>query len=221
MDKLILADIQALAASVDYGGQGLITSASTVLGLSAALFLSNLDLWQGVGYSLTDGEIDDIQAMIAQLEADLIQAGDMYPQYRVKATRTDPFVLPSDSSQAIIWQSEIYDPEDMLTLPGLPTRFYVQEAGMYHLQIVINWPISTIGSRQILVLKTLWAGGTEWVGRAIVNNIPLSAPQYQHLDILDIAAQFDYYQVFWYHTAGVPLTMLNNYIGPLATIVKW
>ncbi|MEE9580990.1 MAG: hypothetical protein V3V74_06730, partial [Nitrosomonadaceae bacterium] len=57
---------------------------SAVLGLSAALFLSDLRIWRGAGYKLTDDEIDDIQAMIAQLENDLMMTGVDNPVDNIK-----------------------------------------------------------------------------------------------------------------------------------------
>lgn len=72
LDKLTLADIQALGASGDYGGTRLLTANSAALAFSAALFLDNLKLWKGASYFLTDDEIDTIQEMIAQMENDII-----------------------------------------------------------------------------------------------------------------------------------------------------
>ncbi len=162
MDKLVLANIQALAASVDNGGSGSLEPASAALGLSAALFLSNLDLWQGASYSLTESEIDDIQAMIAQLENDLINAGDVSMVEKVKLSRTTDQVIPSGIATNMIWDDEIYNPDDMFHTGIDNNSIYAETSGFHMVDLSIVWANSPVGAREL----RLWHYDTtipDWV----------------------------------------------------------
>lgn len=153
MDKLNLANIQALAASIDYGGRGLLQPSSAALGLSAALFLSNLNLWQGADYEKTDAEIDDIQAMVAQLENDLIEAGEMYPTDRCKLTMLAPQAIPTVTYQRLYFDVELYDPSDMHSLIAVTERIYVQQDGLHLINAAINFYPNIVGDRRLYLLK--------------------------------------------------------------------
>lgn len=69
MAKCLNLDIlQALAASGAYGGFRDLSPETAVTILSAGVWLSNLTNWQGVGDELTPLEIDEIEALVAELE---------------------------------------------------------------------------------------------------------------------------------------------------------
>lgn len=69
---LDLLAITELAASGAYGGNFALTADSNALLLCAVAYLSDLRLWQGASYSLTDNEIDTIEAMVAQATEDIL-----------------------------------------------------------------------------------------------------------------------------------------------------
>lgn len=111
--NLNLPALQALIDLGGYGGRGNNNPSSAVLGLSAALFLSDLSIWQGAGDTLTDAEIDDIEELIAQLENDLMVTDDMYPQDRVKVTHDTNWNLNSATVMNLPFNTDEYDPQDM------------------------------------------------------------------------------------------------------------
>ena len=82
--RLDLAELQALITLGGYGGTGTISASTVVLGLSAALFLSDLNLWHQLGETLSDADIDDIREMIAGLESDLMLEGTVSELYQFR-----------------------------------------------------------------------------------------------------------------------------------------
>lgn len=72
VDKLLdLAVLQALAAEGGYSGTFTLSDESALVALSSALWLDNLDIWQGEDYELTSAEIDEIQELTANLQYEL------------------------------------------------------------------------------------------------------------------------------------------------------
>lgn len=220
MDKLILADIQALAASPDYGGQGLITSASAALGLSAAAFLSNLDLWQGAGYELTQGEVDDIEAMIAQLENDLMLAGDMYPQYRCRLTWADHYILANDTYEYVEWPQEVYDPENMYDYAVHPNWVTAPVAGLYEIDLVFAWGYYSLGIRRVFLAKWPLGEGVTYIAEDIDQNPKNTSQCYTFTHWTDIAGAGDRYMAVVYQNSGGPITMVAGPRSPFFSMFK-
>ncbi len=219
MDKLILADIQALAASVDYGGSGFLQPASAALGLSAAFFLSNLNLWQGAGYSLTEAEIDDIQAMIAQLENDLTDTGDMYPLDMVKVSRTAPQAIPHFTDVEVVFDDEIYDPQGMHSNVVLPQRINVVTDGLYLITACIEWEGSSIGGRMMRIWR-LGPSGTVKLAQSYLVADPGGNIFYQNLAAHDNAVVGDYYLLQVRQLSGITLDLLDGYQFPWFAAVR-
>lgn len=72
MVRLILADIEDLAASGAYGGLRVISPKTSATVLSSAVWLRQLFNWIGAGYDLTEDEMDTIDELVSQLENDLM-----------------------------------------------------------------------------------------------------------------------------------------------------
>lgn len=219
MDKLVLANIQALAASVDYGGSGSLEPASAALGLSAALFLSNLDLWQGAGYSLTEAEIDDIQAMIAQLENDLIETGVMYPMDMVRLTTSANITVPTATNTSWDFDVEIYDPEDMHSLAVQPPRITPVNAGLTIFQGGILWAANAVGSRELKLWRVRAAVST-LLGYASVAPVSAAISIYQLVNVQDNAELGDYYYLQAKQSSGANLDILQTHEFPVFAAVR-
>ena len=70
--SLDLAQINDLADSGAYGGGRILSPTSAATILSAGVWLSDLQNWQGAGYDLTEDEIDEIEALVAELEYEVM-----------------------------------------------------------------------------------------------------------------------------------------------------
>lgn len=219
MDKLNLANIQALAASVDYGGSGFLQPASAALGLSAALFLSNLSLWQGASYSLTDAEIDDIQAMIAQLEEDLTNTGGMYPMNKCKVSIIAPQSVPNGTSHSILWNEEIYDENAMHSVVSNTNRINVLSAGLHLIVCNVIWDVSALGRREVRLYRTRGAGNTQ-IARDSLIDPGLSVSPTQLLVSHDVAEVGDYYQLTCTQTSGGILDLIEFSDLPFFAVVQ-
>lgn len=122
MGKLLtLADIQALAVETPYGGTRELTSESAVLLISAASLLYDYRLWQGASYTLTDDEMDDIAAMVAQAEYDLLEGGESPVSDYVKIAEA---VATSDCSDLEIdnFESGTFHTYELL-IQGMKSNF--------------------------------------------------------------------------------------------------
>lgn len=219
MDKLILADIQALAASIDYGGSGFLQPASAALGLSAALFLSNLDLWQGASYSLTDAEIDDIQAMIAQLEDDLIETGDMYPIDMCKVTRSANYTVPHFTDWTVAFTDSIYDPQGMHNPVVQNSRITPVNAGLHIISGAIQWDGNSIGYRIMRIWRYRAPDWTYISYRSDYPNIGVNS-YIQTLTFQDLAELGDYYIMTVQQTSGIGLDVVANTSFPTFAAVR-
>ncbi|MCK5603068.1 hypothetical protein KAR91_14385 [Candidatus Pacearchaeota archaeon] len=146
---LNLPALQALIALGGYGGRGNNAPSTSVIGLSAALFLSDLTIWQGAGDTLTSGEIDDIQELVAQLECDLMMTDNDYPIDRVKLTSSVLLAIPTGTSTTLLWDTVIYNPADMYN-PALGThKINVKNNGLHIINASILFAPRTLGSRQL------------------------------------------------------------------------
>lgn len=222
MDKLVLTNIQALAASVDYGGRGFLQSSSAALGLSAALFLSNLSLWQGAGYSLTEAEIDDIQAMIAQLENDLMETGDMYPVDKVQVTNSIDQDIATSTLSNLFFDTEIYDPQGMHSTVVNTNRINVLNDGLHLINVNIQWESNNIGYRQLYLYRYDLALAT--LVLIAQDARPSSSVLWRVFSFVatqDEAKEGDYYQLLVYQTSGVDLAVEAVTYSPMFSVVRF
>ncbi len=206
---------------MDYGGSGFLQPASAALGLSAALFLSNLDLWQGAGYQLTDVEIDDIKAMIAQLEEDLTNTGDMYPMDKVQATNSAAIAIPSAVMTDIYLDSNNYDPEDMHPLAGDQSRIYVKNDGLHLVSAHVTWDVFNVGLREIRLYK--YFPYAPWYKLLVdVTDYQPGAGGYtkQLAMVQDEAVVTDTYRLLVYQNSGVPLHLRNGSRPIIFSVVR-
>jgi len=73
MVKLSLPAIEVLASVGGYAGVSFLSQTTAATLLSAAVWLSDTDNWDGSGYELTDVEIDRIKKIVANAESELMQ----------------------------------------------------------------------------------------------------------------------------------------------------
>lgn len=71
--KFDLATIEALAMQTEYGGLKTVSSLTSAMLLCVLSGLADLNLWQGVDYTLSDEEIDTIKAMVAAAVDELLE----------------------------------------------------------------------------------------------------------------------------------------------------
>lgn len=72
-----------LAASGAYSGGYELTDETAATILCVAVWLSNINNWDGAGYDLTLDEIDQIRALVAQLENDITQEAEGVGDYKL------------------------------------------------------------------------------------------------------------------------------------------
>ena len=221
MDKLTLADIQALAASVDYGGVGDIAPSSAALGLSAALFLSDLSLWKGAGYSLTDDEIDDIKAMIAGLENDLMLTGDYFTVDRCQLTNNATQTVEIGTSLNVLFNVEVYDPQSMHSLIANTDRIYVQNDGLHLITGQISWENSSVGYRQ-MQLRKFHPGDPTAPAIALDLRSPVigTGACTTFISVQDYAVAGDSYYLRLFHTSTVDLDINSHSYSPFFSAVR-
>jgi len=97
--KLLLAELEAMAANGGYAGMVALSNFSAVMLLSASRgWLENLYNWQGVGYELSDAEIDTIKAYVAEMEREIMtnMIGVIFPYV---SSLIPSLSLPCDGSQ--------------------------------------------------------------------------------------------------------------------------
>lgn len=221
MAKLVLADMQALATSPDYGGRGFLQPSSAVLGLSAAAFLSDLSLWQGAGYFLTDAEIDDIRAMIAQLENDLIVTGAMYPLDKCKVTRIALQSIPYNTPTVLNWDAEVYDPQDMHDNSTNNHSIYAQRDGLHLIDVHLTWAATPSGARTIHLYKKDLGAGSPYVLAATEFQVVTGSSQLQHsASVQDDALATDQYFVLVIHTVVGGLPIVVNSFSPTFAVAR-
>jgi len=73
LGRLTLADIQELASVGGYSGVFELSNLTAVTLLSAAVLLSNPKLWIGADYQLTSTELDEIDALLGQVNIELME----------------------------------------------------------------------------------------------------------------------------------------------------
>lgn len=72
---LSLPIIRELSTDTPYGGYRSLDSMSAATLLSIVPWLDDLNNWEGDGYSLTESEIDEIQAVVAEINDNLLTEG--------------------------------------------------------------------------------------------------------------------------------------------------
>ena len=221
MDELVLADIQALAASIDYGGRGYVQPSSAALGLSAALFLSDLTVWRGAGYKLTDGEIDDIEAMIAQLEEDLMLTGDMYAMDKVSLTTSADIDIPTATETTIHWDVDVYDPESMHGVGANDYRINVVRDGLHLINVNIVFSFGTPGYRTVALRKYGYPGPANRLIRgSTVQGVGGTTEIGIEINAQDEAVVGEYYYVRVYQTATGTLQLKQRDSSPFFSVVR-
>ena len=219
MDRLNLANIQALGASSDYGGRGFLQPQSAALGLSAAHFLSDLSLWQGAGYTLTDGEIDDIQSIIADLENDLITTGDMYLMDNCRISRLTNQTVVDDTGTWLGFDREVYDLNDMHDNVVNNERITIQNAGLHLITATINWAGNGIGRRDLSIYRyrapsfVVVGFHSEYMSHASYTPTQIVTSQ-------DMSEIGDYYALRVKQTSGGNLDILQNWDLPLFAVAE-
>lgn len=128
---LIISDIEALAGSGAYSGLAALNNYSVAILLSALTFVRLHSNWQGAGYTLTDAEIDKVDAWIAQIEVELMTStiGMIIP-FANSVTPTG--MLLCDGTQYLrtdypalydVLDTAFIDDADHFTVPDLTDRF--------------------------------------------------------------------------------------------------
>lgn len=218
---LNLAALQALIALGGYGGRGFYEPSSAVLGLSAALFLSDLTIWQGAGDTLTSGEIDDIQELIAQLECDMMMTGEMYAVDRVKIYHNINQSIAINVDQLVRWNSEYYDPEDMHSLVLNDARIYAVNDGMHLINVNILWATNSVGTRKLWLSHVPIATGIPTIISSnylsIVSGLGVST---QVVSTQAYLLEGDYLQCAVKQTSPVPLLLLTSTYAPTFSVVR-
>jgi hypothetical protein len=132
--SLDLADIQALAASGAYGGHRLLSGATAALVLCSGVWLSELDNWQGADIELTQAEIDDIQAIVAELEYETMTESESavghYTKIAENIITEDVALVSLDDFDSGDFQS--YE----LWITGLKTNYNI--SWIDHVQVQLN-----------------------------------------------------------------------------------
>ena len=145
--KFDLATLQALALVGGYGGRANLEGASAILALSAAQYLANLEMWRGAGDFLTPEETDIIDSMIAQLESDLMFAGESFAMDMCKVTRSVDQSVLDNTLTYLDFDVDVYDPEEMHSTVVLPKNIYVINPGLHLVHARFRWQFHTTGAR--------------------------------------------------------------------------
>lgn len=218
---LNLPALQALIALGDYGGRGFIQPSSAVLGLSAALFLSDLTIWQGAGDTLTSDEVDDIDAIIAQLECDLMLTGDSYAVDKCKITNSvDLTILPMVET-VLTFDTDVYDPEDMHSTVSDTHKVYVKRDGLHLIDVQILWVASAIGYRELRLHK--YNPVTETItllSRSLQNGMLVTTRYTQSVSIQDESVEGEYYYVSVVHSSPSSLRIISDSASPVVAAVR-
>ena len=218
---LNLAAIQALIALGGYGGRGNNSASSAVVGLSAALFLSDLSIWQGASDTLTDAEIDDIQELVATLENDLMVTDEMYPQDRVQATSSIPLIIPHATNELLLFDTNIYDPSGMHSETAFSGRFYVQNDGLHLIEVSMSASGNTVGYRFLRLYRYDFSVPIpiNIRNQLIPNTLGLGNFSF-NFSAQDVAEAGDWYYLLLYQTSGANLTVVSDFSSPFLSVVR-
>jgi hypothetical protein len=208
MAKLDLPTLQAMVALGGYGGQANLSVSTSLLGLSAATFLSNLDIWQGAGYYLTEDEIDEIDELVDRLQSELMNTGELLVLDNCKAQSLAPIAIPHNTSMFIPFDWEEYDNANMHDKAVNNDRIYVNQDGLHLINCNIQWDFSTVGRRTIQILRWRPSAFTS-LAISVVSPADGSYEPTQFLTVPDQALVGDYYTLRVKQTSGGVLDILN------------
>jgi len=124
--SLDLANITALADSGAYGGNRSLSPTSAAIILCAALWMSELDNWQGAGSELTENEIDEIEEFVAELQYEVMTESEGAMGDLIKIAET---VVTTDNAEVYV--------DDFLSGDYIAFKLIVQ--GMLS-NYASNWP---------------------------------------------------------------------------------
>lgn len=218
---LNLSAIQALIALGGYGGRGNNAPSSAVLGLSAALFLSNLSIWQGAGDTLTSDEIDDIEELIAQLEYDLMVTGDMYPIDKVRVTNSVGQAIPHATETILQFDIDVYDPEDMHSIVTNNERIYAVREGLHILSFNVLWQAASIGQRGVVLMRHRPSiPSTVMLTKSNFPDVSGTTTISHNVTFQDDALEGDYYYVRVYQDSGGPIDVIVFNSMPTFAVVR-
>ena len=221
MAKLSLPDIQALIAVGGYGGRGFLSPSSAAFGLSAAVLLDDLNLWSGAGYDLTDDEIDEIAAMIAQFEDELMEAGDVYPTDRCEIKHSVAVDIPDSTVIRLPFDTNIYDPEDMHDEVVNNSFIYAVSDGLHLVNVTVTWTANGTGIRSVRLWKydSVLVTSIRWgVVTSGAVSVILSPSHSVVAQIPMVVGDFLYVQI--YQTSGVQLQSVALASVPQFEVVK-
>lgn len=219
--RLNLAALQALIALGGYGGRGFIVPSTAVVGLSAALLLDDLNLWQGASDELTDAEIDDIQAMVAQLEYDLMMTDEMYPLDRCKLRRSTSQVQVSGVGANLTFDTVIYDPQDMHSVSGVPEAILILNDGLYLIDFNVSWQGHSVGHR--ILIGNHWVAATETahtIGNSHSSEVSSISRHTTNFSAQVYAVAGDYFYGRVNQTSGGDLSVIADNNMPTFAVVR-
>ncbi len=218
---LSLPAIEDLISEGGYGGRGFLQPSSAVIALSAALWLSDMTMWEGASYDLTEDEIDTILELVAQLESDLTETGDMYPIDKVSLTKSVAQSIPPTTDTTVSWDVELYDPQDMHSNVTNNSRIYAKRDGLHLIDLNILWQSGGTGDRKLRIYR--WSptlGQTFGLG-VLQFTVPpspdLSGFTYgMQTDMLE----GDFVYVTAYHNSGAALDLIVSGSYPYFSAVR-
>ncbi len=219
--KLNLAVLQDLITLGGYGGRGSFSASSSVIGLSAALFLYDMSIWQGAGDVLTVDELDDIDELIALLEYDLMVTDDMFPQDRVQVTHDANQLISTGAGQIPAFNTEVYDPQDMHDPVTNNGRIYVLNDGLHLIEANFIINVAAVGYRQLHLSKydaVLESSKALAVTRT--PNVIATATYSISLQMQDYAHEDDYYYLVLTQNSGANMTLYALDYSPIFSVVR-
>lgn len=124
--SLDLANINALADSGAYGGNRSLSPTTAATILCSALWMSDPENWQGAGYELTVDEIDEIEALVAELQYETMTEEEGTVGNFIKIAET---IVTADSAEVYV--------DDFLSGDYIAFKLIIQ--GMLS-NYASNWP---------------------------------------------------------------------------------
>jgi len=172
-------------------------------------------------YELTDAEIDDIEAMVAQLEYDLMVTDEMYPTDRARITRVAAQTIPAATDTAIFFDAEDYDPQGMHDNVTDNQRIYVVNDGLHLIDANLICDGAVIGYRYLKLRKFRSVPAFfQTYNIQYQSNLNLFAGNSLSLTFQDEAVVGDFYELRVYQTSGYPMDVVKNDWSPYFSVVR-
>jgi len=154
---LSLPVIEALADDGGYAGLAALSNESAALILSAAFWMADLSNWTGDGLALTDSETDKIEAMIAEMEYEvMISAIGLIMPFPGPTIPSWALLCDGDEYLAVdypeLWdilQHEFQASYDSFYTPDLVNRVPVGAGDAYDLSDAVGSATVTLTQSQI------------------------------------------------------------------------